>query len=61
MAVSGLALAVFFLICLLVYYVIENCRRDKVYGVPTPLDAAEESAQALHKTDLEIKSFRYLL
>lgn len=61
MAVSGLALAVFFLICLLVYYVVENRRRDKVYGLPTPSGAAEESAQVLHQTDLEIKSFRYLL
>lgn len=61
MAVAGLALALFFLSCLLVYYILENQRRDRVYGLPTPPGASEESAEALYKTDLEIKSFRYLL
>lgn len=61
MAVSGLALALFFLGCLIIYYIFENRRRDRVYGLPTPSVEADESAEALHKTDLEIESFRYLL
>ncbi|RHZ44861.1 uncharacterized protein CDV56_102539 [Aspergillus thermomutatus] len=61
-AVSGLALGAFFLICLLVYYVFENRRRDAVYGPVTELTESQELAQGLsNKTDLEIESFRYVL
>lgn len=61
-AVSGLALGAFFLVCLLVYYIVENKRRDSLYGPPTQLSEEEERAQGLsNKTDLEIESFRYLM
>ena len=61
-AISGLALGTFFLICLLVYYIFENRRRDAVYGPSTELSEAEELAQGLsNKTDTEIESFRYVM
>ncbi|KAL5335913.1 major facilitator superfamily domain-containing protein [Aspergillus crustosus] len=61
-SISGLALGAFFLACLLVYYVLENRRRDARYGPPTQLTEEEERAQGLSdKTDLEIESFRYLI
>ncbi|OJJ07289.1 hypothetical protein ASPVEDRAFT_363578 [Aspergillus versicolor CBS 583.65] len=61
-AVSGLALGAFFLLCLLLYYIFENRRRDAKYGPPTQLTEEEERAHALsNKTDLEIESFRYLI
>jgi hypothetical protein len=61
-AISGLALGAFFLVCLLVYYVTENKRRDIVYGPPIQLTEAEERVQGLsNKTDLEIESFRYVV
>lgn len=61
-AISGLALGVFFLVCLLVYYVFENRRRDAIYGAVTELTESQEVAQGLsNKTDLEIESFRYML
>ncbi|KAF7596897.1 hypothetical protein BBP40_011942 [Aspergillus hancockii] len=61
-AISGLALGAFFLICLLAYYIIENKRRDAVYGLPSDLTETEERMQGLsNKTDLEIESFRYVM
>ncbi|KAF5863256.1 hypothetical protein ETB97_010378 [Aspergillus alliaceus] len=61
-AISGLALGAFFLVCLLVYYVVENKRRDNVYGPASQLTEAEERMQGLsNKTDLEIESFRYVM
>ena len=61
-AISGLALGTFFLICLLGYYVVENRRRDAVYGPATEVSESEEIAQGLsNKTDLEIESFRYVM
>ncbi|KAL4914619.1 major facilitator superfamily domain-containing protein [Aspergillus aurantiobrunneus] len=61
-AISGLALGAFFLICLLLYYIFENRRRDSVYGPPAQLSEEEERAHGLsNKTDLEIESFRYLI
>lgn len=61
-AVSGLALAVFFLCCLLVYYIFENRRRDALHGPPTQLSEEEERMEGLlNKTDQEILSFRYLI
>ncbi|KAI9372628.1 hypothetical protein BJX61DRAFT_542567 [Aspergillus egyptiacus] len=58
-AISGLSLGAFFLVCLLVYYLGENRRRDRVYGSPEQLTEEEERAQGLsNKTDLEIESFR---
>ncbi|KAL4941184.1 major facilitator superfamily domain-containing protein [Aspergillus oleicola] len=60
-SVAGLALGVFFLVCLLVYYSWENKRRKK-FGVPTDATEVEAIAQGLSdKTDLEITSFRYIL
>ncbi|KAL4891479.1 major facilitator superfamily domain-containing protein [Aspergillus ambiguus] len=61
-AISGLAFGAFFLLCLLIYYVFENHRRDSLYGPPAQLTEEEEQAQGLsNKTDLEIESFRYLI
>ncbi|KAJ5873725.1 uncharacterized protein N7529_002155 [Penicillium soppii] len=61
-AMSGLAFGIFFLICLYVFYVWENRRRDKLYGSPRELTESEELQDELsNKTDHEIESFRYLL
>ncbi|GAB1199404.1 hypothetical protein APSETT444_008752 [Aspergillus pseudonomiae] len=61
-AISGLALGAFFLVCLFVYYIVENKRRDSAYGPPTQLTEEEERMQGLsNKTDLEIESFRYVI
>ncbi|KAL5337525.1 MFS general substrate transporter [Aspergillus crustosus] len=61
-SVAGLALGVLFLICLLVYYIWENRRRDAKYGVPTDMSELEAIAEGLSdKTDLEITNFRYVL
>ncbi|EIT74891.1 major facilitator superfamily domain-containing protein [Aspergillus flavus] len=61
-AISGLALGAFFLICLYVYYIFENKRRDAAYGPPSELTEEEERMQGLsNKTDLEIESFRYVI
>ncbi|KAL2810160.1 major facilitator superfamily domain-containing protein [Aspergillus granulosus] len=61
-SVSGLALGIFFLTCLLLYYIWENKRRDAKYGRPADMSEAEMIAEGMsNKTDLEITSFRYLL
>lgn len=61
-AVSGLALGIFFLICLMLYYIFENRRRDALYGPPEQMTENEELAQDLsNKTDGEIGSFRYVI
>ncbi|RAL05389.1 MFS general substrate transporter [Aspergillus ibericus CBS 121593] len=61
-AISGLALGAFFLVCLLAYYVWENKRRDRVYGLPAQMTESQELALGLSsKTDLEIEDFRYVL
>lgn len=58
----GLILGIFFLLCLLAYYIWENCRRDALYGSASSLTENEELAQDLsNKTDQEIESFRYVL
>lgn len=61
-AISGLAFGAFFLICLLVYYVFENQRRDRSYGPPAQMTETEELTLGLsNRTDLEIEDFRYVL
>ncbi|KAL4863323.1 hypothetical protein BDV12DRAFT_202232 [Aspergillus spectabilis] len=61
-SVAGLALGVFFLVCLLVYYMWENRRRNVKYGAPTDMSEIEAMAEGLSdKTDQEITSFRYVL
>ncbi|KAJ6105021.1 hypothetical protein N7486_003710 [Penicillium sp. IBT 16267x] len=61
-AMSGLILGIFFLICLYVFYVWENRRRDRLYGSPRQLTEAEELQDEFsNKTDHEIESFRYVL
>lgn len=61
-ATSGLALGAFFLVCLLVYYIWENKRRDRLYGVPGQMTESQELALGLSsKTDLEIEDFRYVV
>jgi hypothetical protein len=61
-SVAGLALGIFFLTCLLVYYIWENKRRDAKYGIPVELSDAQAIAEGMsNKTDLEIESFRYML
>lgn len=58
----GFALASFFLICLYVYYRVENKRRDRKYGRPEGQNEEQELEDELsNKTDREIKSFRYVL
>lgn len=59
---SGLAFGIFFLICLYVYYVFENRRRDRLYGSPREMTEREELQDEIsNKTDHEIESFRYVL
>ncbi|GKZ37231.1 hypothetical protein AbraIFM66950_008688 [Aspergillus brasiliensis] len=61
-ATSGLALGAFFLLCLLVYYIWENKRRDRLYGVPGQMTESQELALGLSsRTDLEMEDFRYVL
>jgi hypothetical protein len=61
-SVAGLSLGIFFLTCLLVYYIWENKRRDAKYGTPVELSDAQAIAEGMSdKTDLEIESFRYML
>lgn len=58
----GLILSIFFLFCLLGYYIFENHRRDRLYGPASDLPENEELAQDLsNKTDQEMESFRYVL
>ena len=57
----GFALGIFFLCCLLGYYVIENKRRDRKYGLPNQISESEELEEDLsNKTDRELPHFRYL-
>ncbi|KAE8443146.1 hypothetical protein EG329_002315 [Mollisiaceae sp. DMI_Dod_QoI] len=57
----GFALGVFFLFCLWFYYIYENRRRDKKYGLPTGISETEELEEDIsNKTDMELIHFRYL-
>lgn len=59
---AGLAFGIFFLICLFIFYALENRRRDMLYGSPREMTEAEELEDELsNKTDHEIESFRYVL
>lgn len=59
---SGLIFGIFFLICLCCFYVWENRRRDRLYGLPREMTETEELQDELsNKTDHEIESFRYVL
>ncbi len=61
-SIGGLAASVVFLVCLMGYYIGENRRRDIKYGRREDMDEVEVIAEALSiKTDLEMKSFRYML
>jgi hypothetical protein len=61
-AMAGLAFGIFFLICLYVFYISENRRRDRLYGSPMEMTEGEELQDELsNKTDHEIESFRYVL
>ncbi|KAJ5184052.1 hypothetical protein N7492_001668 [Penicillium capsulatum] len=61
-AMAGLVFGIFFLLCLYVFYVLENRRRDRRYGSPRQLTEAEELQDEFsNKTDHEIESFRYVL
>ncbi|KAJ5488545.1 hypothetical protein N7539_003435 [Penicillium diatomitis] len=61
-SMAGLILGVFFLMCLYVFYVWENRRRDRVYGTPEQFTETEELQDELsNRTDQEIESFRYVL
>ncbi|GIJ89508.1 hypothetical protein Asppvi_008450 [Aspergillus pseudoviridinutans] len=59
--ISGLAFGAFFLLCLLVYYIFENRRRDALYGPPAQLTEEEQAQGLSNKPDQEIESFRYLM
>lgn len=60
--ISGVVLGFASLVGLLIYYVFENRRRDRVHGLPSELAENEELAQNLsNRTDREIPSFRYIL
>lgn len=57
----GLVLGMGFLLGLLAYYIWENKRRDRVYGLLEETPENEELAQELsNRTDREIPSFRYV-
>lgn len=59
---SGFALGVFFLALLLAYYIIENKRRDRKYGLPSDVSETDDLAADLsNKTDRQIESFRYTI
>ena len=59
---SGLVLSLFCLICLYTYYIWENRRRDRLFGLPEQMTVGAELQDELsNKTDREIESFRYLL
>ncbi|OOQ82045.1 MFS transporter [Penicillium brasilianum] len=61
-SLCGLALGVFFLGCLLIYYAWENKRRDRKNGVASEIvDAHDLIEEQTNKTDKEIPSFRYTL
>ncbi|KAJ5813222.1 hypothetical protein N7447_010245 [Penicillium robsamsonii] len=61
-SMAGLAFGIFFLVCLYIFYVSENSRRDRLYGSPSEITETEELQDELsNKTDHEIESFRYLL
>ncbi|KAJ5357073.1 hypothetical protein N7517_011682 [Penicillium concentricum] len=61
-SMAGLAFGIFFLVCLYIFYVSENSRRDRLYGSPREMTETEELQDELsNKTDHEIESFRYLL
>lgn len=60
--IAAFAFAMFFLLCLLVYYVYENRRRDRVNG-PTAaaVDGVEAPMLSTAETDRTIPSFRYVM
>jgi hypothetical protein len=61
-ALAGVAFGVFFLVCLLIYYIWENRRRDARYGKPDEISASQELRDELATaTDTELDSFRYVL
>ncbi|KAJ5783273.1 hypothetical protein N7457_005047 [Penicillium paradoxum] len=61
-SMAGLAFGIFFLVCLYIFYVWENRRRDRLYGSPMEMTETEELQDELsNKTDHEIESFRYVL
>jgi hypothetical protein len=59
---AGFALGIFFLFFLYLYYLFENRRRDKKYGVPSLAVDAEEDLmeENLTMSDRQIHSFRYV-
>ncbi|CAI7595373.1 unnamed protein product [Penicillium viridicatum] len=61
-AMAGLAFGISFLFCLYIFYLLENRRRDRLYGSPREMTETEELEDELsNKTDHEIESFRYVL
>jgi hypothetical protein len=59
---SGFALGIFFLVLLLAYYVWENKRRDKVFGIVTEASEMQELVEDVsNKTDMQLQNFRYTL
>ncbi len=59
---SGFALGIFFLVLLLAYYVCENKRRDRVFGLVTEISESQDLAEDLsNKTDMQLQNFRYTL
>jgi hypothetical protein len=59
---SGFSLGIFFLVCLLVYYIWENKRREKMFGQAREISDVQELAEDVsNKTDRELQNFRYTL
>jgi len=59
---SGFACGIFFLMSLLAYYVWENRRRDRVFGLVAEISEAQDLAEDLsNKTDMQLQNFRYTL
>jgi hypothetical protein len=59
---AGLTFGIFFLVCLYIFFALENRRWDRLYGSLRVMTEAEELEDELsNKTDHEIESFRYVL
>lgn len=57
---SGFALGVFFLALLLVYYIVENRKRDRKTGPVAETSEPHDLAQDVsNKTDMQLQNFRY--
>lgn len=60
--VAGFAVATFFFVSLIIYYIWENRRRDRQYGRPRESSTGGQLEDEMsNKSDWELESFRYVL